>query len=164
MPIHPFEIVCDSECRVLILGSFPSVRSRQEGFYYAHPRNRFWTTLAAVFSEVTPSKTEDRKAFLLRHHIALWDAAYSCDIQASSDATMRHVVPTDLNQIFDQAQIELVLLNGGQAGKIYERCQANRFNVPYQIMPSTSPANAACSQEKLISCWGKALRQVLEKE
>ena len=108
MLVHPFEPVVDEGCTVLVLGSFPSVKSRENGFYYGHPRNRFWPMLAAVYGEEVPQDIPARKALLLRRHIALWDAALSCDIDGSMDQDIRNVVPTDLAPILSRADIRLV--------------------------------------------------------
>ena len=155
---HPFEPVFDSRSRVLILGSFPSVRSRAEGFYYGHPQNRFWRMLALVYGEETPADIPSKKRLLLTHQLALWDAAAQCDIEGSLDSSIANAVPTDLSVILKKASITRVLCNGQTAGRLYQRLQQPLTGLPAQILPSTSPLNAAWSLERLAEAWGKALK------
>ena len=155
---HPFEPVFDSRSRVLILGSFPSVRSRAEGFYYGHPQNRFWRMLALVYGEETPGDIPSKKRLLLTHQLALWDAAAQCDIEGSLDSSIANAAPTDLNVILKAAHITRVLCNGQTAGRLYQRLQQPLTGLPAQILPSTSPLNAAWSLERLAEAWGKALK------
>ena len=155
---HPFEPVFDSRSRVLILGSFPSVRSRAEGFYYGHPQNRFWRMLALVYGEETPADIPSKKRLLLTHQLALWDAAAQCDIEGSLDSSIANAVPTDLNAILKAARITRVLCNGQTAGRLYQRLQQPLTGIQAQILPSTSPLNAAWSLERLAEAWGKALK------
>ena len=156
---HPFEPVYDSRSHILILGSFPSVRSRADGFFYSHPQNRFWRMLAAVYGEDVPTNIPDKKRLLLDHHLALWDAAGQCEIEGSRDSSIRSAVPTDLTVVLTSARIEHVLCNGQTAGLLYQRLQQPLTGIPALILPSTSPLNAACGLDKLIDVWGKALRQ-----
>ena len=150
---HPFPPVVDENCRILILGSFPSVRSREDGFFYGHPQNRFWRMLAAVFNEETPTNIPDKKAFLLRHRIALWDVIASCTIEGSSDASVKDAVPVDIRQVTDSAKIEQVLCNGSLAGKLYQQHLQGITGLRAVILPSTSPANAAWSLPRLVEAW-----------
>lgn len=148
---HPFAPVYDSRSRILILGSFPSVRSREEGFYYGHPRNRFWPLLALCFSEAVPTSIEEKRSLLLRHGLALWDALAACEITGSQDSSIRAAVPNDLGRI--EAPIECILCNGAAAGKLYRaHCEAERGLAPI-ILPSTSPANAAWPLARLAEAW-----------
>ena len=112
---HNIEPVYDSRSRILILGSFPSVKSREAGFFYGHPKNRFWRVTAEVFNENVPVSTEEKKAFLLRNHIALWDVIAKCDIERSSDSSIKNVVANDLSVIFQTADIEKIFVNGKMA-------------------------------------------------
>ena len=112
MIVHPIPPVFDRSSRVLVLGSFPSVKSREANFFYGHPQNRFWKVAAAVFGEAPPVTVEEKKAFLLRNHIAVWDVIHSCDITGSSDASIRNVVPNDLSVILSAADIRAVFVNG----------------------------------------------------
>lgn len=153
---HPFAPVWDENCRILILGSFPSVKSRENAFYYGHPQNRFWKVLAGIFAEAAPETIDEKKRFLLRHHIALWDVIASCDIVGSGDSSIKNVVPNDLRMIFEKASIGHVFLNGQTAGKLYKKYQKAE-KIPFEILPSTSPANAAWSLEKLTLAWKEAV-------
>ena len=151
--IHPFEPVFDAKCRVLILGSLPSVKSRQNDFYYGHPQNRFWRVLAAALGEPVPRTIADKKRLLLTHHIALWDVIASCEIVGSSDSSIQNAVANDLTVILSAAPIECILTNGKTAGKLYDRYILPQIGKPAVCLPSTSPANAAWTLEKLISAW-----------
>ena len=150
---HPFPPVVDAGCHTLILGSFPSVKSRENAFYYGHPQNRFWRMLAAVFGEDVPADVPAKKALLLRHGIALWDVIARCEITGSSDASVRNAVPVDVAQVTDAAPIRRVILNGGLAAKLYRQHLLPRTGIPAITAPSTSPANAAWSLERLTEAW-----------
>ena len=156
---HPFPPVVDEECRILILGSFPSVKSREDGFYYGHSQNRFWKMLAAIYKEEIPTNIQKKRTLLLRHHIALWDVIASCEIEGSSDASVRNAVPVDISLITNVATIERVICNGKLAAKLYHQHLEKLVGLPAAVMPSTSPANAFCSLEKLIQAWQSALLQ-----
>ena len=151
--VHPFEPVFDSRSRILVLGSLPSVLSRENRFYYGHPQNRFWRVLAAVFAQPIPETIDEKTAMLLRNRVALWDAVAECDVTGSSDASIKNVKPTDLARIFDAAAIEAVFANGQTAAKYYERYQKPLYGRPITVLPSTSPANAAWSLDRLIDAW-----------
>lgn len=155
---HPFPPVVDENCRTLILGSFPSVRSREDGFFYGHPQNRFWRMLAALLNVETPMSIPDRKALLLRHHIALWDVIASCEITGSSDASVKNAVPVDIAQVLNTAHIERILCNGALSGKLYKRHLFPITGIEAVILPSTSPANAAWSLDHLIQAWSAEIR------
>ena len=150
---HPIPPVFDAHSRVLILGSFPSVRSREEGFFYGHPQNRFWRTLASVFEDATPTTVVEKRAFLLRHGIALWDVIASCEIVGSSDASIRNAVPNEIGTILESAPITHIYTNGGTAHRLYRRYLEPRTGREATCLPSTSPANAAWTQEKLNAAW-----------
>ncbi|MBE5809609.1 MAG: DNA-deoxyinosine glycosylase [Clostridiales bacterium] len=154
---HPFPPVVDANCHILILGSFPSVKSRENGFFYGHPQNRFWRMLAAIFDEEIPEDIPAKKALLLRHHIALWDVIASCDIQGSSDASVKNATPVDISRVTDAACIDRVICNGSLAGKLYQRYLETHIGIKAFVLPSTSPANAACSLGKLVDSWRKVL-------
>ena len=153
MIIHPIPPLYDRDSRVLILGSFPSAKSREAGFFYGHPQNRFWKVLAAVFEEDTPKTIEEKRTFLLRNHVAVWDVIHSCDIEGSSDASIRNVVPNDLGEILRSAKIDAIYVNGKTAQKYYEKYAYPKIQRPVTVLPSTSPANAAWSLERLIEVW-----------
>lgn len=152
---HLFPPVYDERCTVLILGSFPSVDSRKAGFFYAHPQNRFWRLLAAIYQENTPESIPEKKAFLLWHHLALYDVIESCSILGSSDASIQDVVPADLRLI--HAPIAKILLNGKKAAALYERYGKTPKGVEVYVLPSTSPANARYSLGDLEEEWAKVL-------
>lgn len=155
---HPLEPVFDKDSRILILGSFPSVKTREYGFFYGHPQNRFWPLMGILFGEEVGSSPEEKKAFLLRHRIALYDAIYRCDIIGSSDASVKNVVPSDLDEIFRQAKIDQVFCNGGTAYKYYQKYQAAQLGMEGVRLPSTSPANARYRMEDLVDAWSLILR------
>lgn len=151
--VHPLEPVYNADSRLLILGSFPSVKTRQYGFYYGNPLNRFWPLLATLFHEYTPETIAERRAFLLRHHIAMYDSIYQCDIAGSSDATIRHVIPSDLQPLFAAAPIHRVYCNGATAYRYYQRYHAQKTGIPGVKLPSTSPANARYRLDDLVEAW-----------
>ena len=135
-----FPPVFDKNSRILILGSFPSVKSREIQFYYGHKQNRFWKTVCGVYGEAVPETVDGKKAFLLKYGIALWDMVTECEIEGSSDASVKNAVVADLNVIFSAANIEKILLNGSLAYKLFIDNYAN-VSIPYYKMTSTSPAN-----------------------
>lgn len=151
---HPIPPLYNSESRILILGSFPSVKSREGQFFYHHPQNRFWKVLAAVWNEPVPMNVEEKTAFLHRHHIALWDVIGSCEISGSSDSSIRQVEPNDLSPIFAAAPIVAVYCNGSTSWQYYKKYTEAVIGVKAMPLPSTSPANAAWSLEKLTEAWG----------
>lgn len=151
---HPIPPVWDKHARVLILGSFPSVRSREVGFFYGHPQNRFWRTLAAVFADTSPESTEEKIAFLHRHRIALWDVIASCEIEGSADATIRRVTPNDLSVILTEAPIRHIVTNGKTTDALYQKHQLPITGKEAICLPSTSPANARFRIEDLTRAWG----------
>ena len=153
--IHPFPPLYDSESEILILGSFPSVKSREQKFFYGHKQNRFWKVMAAVLETAVPETIEEKKKMLYRHHIALWDSIYSCDIIGSSDSSIKNAVPTDLGQIITASKIRQIFCNGAASGICFKKYQEKELQITADILPSTSPANAAYSLEKLISIWRK---------
>lgn len=155
---HEFPPVYNEASRVLILGSFPSVKSRQQQFYYGHPQNRFWKVLAAVCETRVPDTVDEKKAFLLSNGIAVYDVVESCTITGSSDSSIRNVKVTDLSDILQTGQIgSRIFTNGGKAYELYEKYTAPLTGIDAVKLPSTSPANAAYSLEKLIDIWSKAL-------
>ena len=154
--IHPFAPVLDPYCRLLILGSFPSVKSREECFYYGHPQNRFWRMISTVYNEKVPGTIDEKKEMLLRRHIALWDVIKSCRIIGSSDASICDAIPNDLNELTKHCQLDMILLNGKTAERLYLRYWKN-MKIRVLTLPSTSPANAAWSLEHLTEVWGEAL-------
>ena len=157
---HPIPPLFDASSRILILGSFPSVKSREGLFFYHHPQNRFWKVLAGVLEEPVPGSIEEKKIFLLKHRIALWDVIASCTIEGSSDSTIKNVVPNDLSGILSAADISRIFCNGGASFQYYKKYQAPRTGRAAVRLPSTSPANAAWSLDRLIREWA-AIRDSL---
>ncbi len=155
--IHTFEPVFDDKSEILILGSFPSVKSRENQFYYGHPKNRFWKVTAGVFGAEIPQTIEEKRAFLLRNHIAVWDVIASCDILGSSDSSIRNVVANDMQTIFAQADIRAVYANGDKAYQLFLKYCKKEGQPKVYKLPSTSPANAAWNVERLIGAWSKAI-------
>ena len=155
--VHTFKSVYDENSKILILGTFPSVKSREEGFYYGHKQNRFWRALAGVLKDEIPETIEEKKAFLLKHNIALWDVASSCEIENSADSTIKNVMPNDIKGLIEKTKIECIFLNGKTALKLYEKFFGKSLDTKYFCLPSTSPANAAFSLEKLQNEWQKIL-------
>ena len=152
--VHGFAPVYDARSRVLVLGTLPSVKSREQGFYYGHPQNRFWRVLARVFDEPVPQNIDEKKALLLRNGIALWDVVGECEICRSADSSIRNALPNDIRPILSAADIRLILCNGAKAKTLYDRLLLPLTGREAVLMPSTSPANAACSLDKLIEAWG----------
>lgn len=160
---HNFEPVYNEHSRVLILGTFPSVKSRESNFYYGHPQNRFWKVTAALTGSSVPVSVEEKKAMLLSGHIAVWDVIASCSIEGSSDSSIRDVVPNDIAGLLAKTKIEAVFCNGGKAYELYEKYCEKQQGAPGAVkLPSTSPANAAWSLQRLTKSWeeeiGKYLR------
>ena len=153
MIVHPIPPLYDKNSRVLILGSFPSVKSREAQFFYGHPQNRFWKVIAAVFDEEVPNTIPEKKALLKRNKIALWDVIHSCDITGSSDSSIKNVTPNDLKTILDNSNVEAIYVNGKTAEKYYKKYTEKIIERSAICLPSTSPANAAWKMEKLIDAW-----------
>ena len=154
MPIHNIEPVFNEKSRILILGSFPSVKSREGKFFYDHPQNRFWKTLAGVLKTSLPVTHEDKKAFLLKEHIALWDVLASCEIKGSADSSIQQAVTNDVSLILNAAPITAVFCNGAAAFRYYEKYILPSTGIKATKLPSTSAANAAFSQQRLWEEWG----------
>ena len=157
---HPIPPLFDASSRILILGSFPSVKSREGLFFYHHPQNRFWKVLAGVLEEPVPGSIEEKKIFLLKHRIALWDVIASCTIEGSSDSTIKNVVTNVLYGILSAADISRIFCNGGASFQYYKKYQEPRTGRAAVRLPSTSPANAAWSLDRLIREWA-AIRDSL---
>lgn len=150
---HTLAPIWDSESRVLVLGSLPSPLSRQEGFYYANPRNRFWTVLGAVFEEKILPDSAAREAFLHRQHIALWDVIASCSIEGASDASIREVVANDLTPLLEGSQISTIFTTGKTADRYYRQLLAPKTGMLSVCLPSPSPANCAVSLPALVAAY-----------
>ncbi len=154
---HPFPPLFDENSKILILGSFPSVKSRENNFFYGHPQNRFWKVMAAVLAAALPETVDEKKFLLLSHNIALWDCIARCEIKGSSDASISNVVPNDLSVVFENADISAIFCNGKKSFELYRKYIQPASGRPAVCLPSTSPANAAWSLEKLIEEYTAAL-------
>lgn len=150
---HPFPPLYDENSRTLILGSFPSVKSREAMFFYGHPQNRFWKLIAELYGEDVPSTIEEKSALVLRHRLALWDSIHSCTITGSSDSSVRDVVPNDISGIIRNSKIERIFCNGALSHKMYMKFIFPSTGIEARKLPSTSPANAAYSLERLAREW-----------
>ncbi len=157
---HPFAPVFASDSHVLVLGTFPSVKSRENAFYYGHPQNRFWRVLAALFQADIPETIPQKKQLLLQNHIALWDVLASCDITGSADSSIQRPVPNDIGTLLTQASIHTLYANGQTAAALYRRWCEPQTGKAITTLPSTSPANAAWTLDKLISAW-ESLRDTI---
>ena len=153
--IHPIPPTWNRDSRILILGSFPSVRSREMAYFYGHPQNRFWQVLAEIFRKPFPESVEERRAFLLENRVAAWDVIASCTISGSSDSSIRDVTINDLHPILEGADIQQIYVNGKKAYQLYERYTRPAIGRDAVCLPSTSPANAAWTLEKLIEVWSQ---------
>ena len=151
--VHPLEAEFDENSRILILGSFPSVKTREYGFFYGNKQNRFWKLLSLIFEDEIGEKIKDKKEFLHRNQIALWDVIYKCDIIGSSDSSIKNVEPTDLSKIIKTANIQNIYCNGGLSYKLYKKYQIKNLGMDAFKLPSTSPANARYSLEDLFDSW-----------
>ncbi len=150
---HPFPPLYDEESKILILGSFPSVKSREMKFFYGHPQNRFWKVIASIFDEKIPESIEEKKELILRNHLALWDVIEECEITGSSDASIKNAKANDLSEILDNAPIQKIIVNGKTAEKLYIKYIEPVTGIKAVVLPSTSPANAAWSLERLVDAW-----------
>ncbi|MCI2049805.1 MAG: DNA-deoxyinosine glycosylase [Lachnospiraceae bacterium] len=150
---HDFPPLWNSGSRTLILGSFPSVKSREDSFYYAHPQNRFWKVLAEVYGEPVPQTKQEKTCFVLSHGLALWDVIESCDIKGSQDSSIMNAEVTDLPRILRKSRIDRIFVNGAAAYRLYEKYQEPVTGIRAVQLPSTSPANAAWTQKKLAAAW-----------
>ncbi|MBR5515429.1 MAG: DNA-deoxyinosine glycosylase [Clostridia bacterium] len=153
MIVHPIPPVYNEYSTLLILGSFPSVKSREENFFYGHKKNRFWKVVSWVFDSEEPETVEEKKAFLLEKRIALWDVIASCDIEGSSDSSIKNVIPNDISVILDSSKIKRIFVNGKAAEKYYNKYIMPCVGIKAICLPSTSPANAAWSLQELICAW-----------
>lgn len=160
--VHPLAPVWDSRSAVLILGSMPSPRSREEGFYYAHPQNRFWPVMAALFGEELPRGAEERRRFALAHRIALWDVLHSCEITGASDSSIRSPVPNDIRPILEGAPIRAIFTTGGTASRLYRRHIEPVCGRAATALPSTSAANARTGLAALLSAYSVLLPYLAE--
>ena len=153
MIIHPIPPLFDAQSETLILGSFPSVKSREAAFFYGHPQNRFWGVIAAVFESEKPKTIEEKKQLVLKNNIALWDVIAQCEIEGSADSTISNVTANDLSVILQNSKVERIFVNGKTAEKYYNKYTYPKTGIKAICLPSTSPANAAWSFERLVEAW-----------
>lgn len=161
MVIHNIDPVFDENSEILILGSFPSVKSRECGFFYGHKQNRFWKVTASVFGCKVPQTVEEKKAFLLKNHIALWDVIAECEISASADSSIKNAAANDIGIILNSAEIKAIFVNGKTAEKYYNKYILPKTGISAVCLPSTSPANAAQSVEKLSEKWKAEISRII---
>lgn len=154
---HPIPPLFDENAKILILGSFPSVKSRECGFYYGHPQNRFWKVTANVFGEEVPRTVEEKRSMILRNNVALWDVIASCDITGSSDSSIKNVVPNDVKRVINSSNVQKIYVNGKKAKSLYDKYLEEELGITAVCLPSTSPANASWSLERLQNEWKRLL-------
>ncbi len=151
---HPFAPICDENSQILILGSFPSAQSRETGFYYAHPRNRFWKVISQLTGNFeVPGTTKEKIDFLLNNRIAVWDVIKACEVKGSSDASIKNVITNDIKSLVSNYKIKKLYANGNLAYSLYVKHSFNKTGIDIIKLPSTSPANARYSLDMLISLW-----------
>ncbi|MDO4459593.1 MAG: DNA-deoxyinosine glycosylase [Clostridia bacterium] len=155
--VHPFPALWDENSEILILGSFPSVKSREQNFFYGHPQNRYWKLIAKLFGEDAPTTIEEKKAFALRNHIAMWDVIAECDIVGSSDSSIKNARANDLSAILNGSKVRRIFVNGKTAEKLYIKYIEPVTGIKAVCLPSTSPANAAFTMDRLFDAWKKAI-------
>lgn len=147
---HTFEPVFDSESRVLILGTMPSPKSRENGFYYSHPQNRFWKVMAQLFQEEVPIAAAEKRSMMQRHGIALWDVLAQCDIKGADDNSIQNPVANDIKGLLGQTRIKAVFTTGATAARLYEKLVQEETGIPARRLLSTSPANCRYSVDMLV--------------
>lgn len=158
---HTFAPIYDKNSKILILGSFPSVKSRENQFYYGHPQNRFWKVMAHVLGVKVPETVMDKKSMLLGHRVAIWDVIESCTILGSSDSSIKDVVVNDFTEILENSNVQTIFVNGTKAYELYHKYAEKKTGIKAIKLPSTSPANAAWKLERLCTTWEKEIKRVL---
>ena len=158
MKKHNFGPLYCGESKTLILGSFPSVKSRETQFFYGHPQNRFWRVISAVLSSHAPQSIEEKQELILKNNLALWDVIGQCDIEGSSDSSIKNVIPNDIASLLEKTSIQKIFVNGKTAEKYYNKYLLDKTGIKAVVLPSTSPANAAYSLERLIDEWKVTLK------
>ncbi len=153
MIVHPVEALYNENSKILILGTFPSVKSREARFFYAHPQNRFWRVMAKICDCDIPKTVEDKKRLILDNNFALWDVIHSCEVTGSADSTIKNVVPNDISSILSNSKVDRVFVNGKKAESLYKKYIESSAGITAECLPSTSPANAAWSEDRLAEYW-----------
>lgn len=159
---HPLDPIFDESSILLILGTFPSVKSREANFYYANPQNRFWKVLSAILREELPKTDDEKRRMLLKHRVALWDVVHSCEIVGSSDSSIQNVIPNDIRGLIAKTSITKLYVNGVKAMELYRKHCQSEIDLPITLLPSTSPANASMTLPRLIERWKEVL--MIEKK
>ena len=159
--VHTFDPIYDENSKIMILGSFPSVKSREIDFYYGHKQNRYWKVLANIFGIPVPETPEEKRKMLIENNVAIWDVIHSCSIIGSSDSSIKDVVVNDFSEILENSQVETIYVNGGKAYDLYHKYAEKATGIKAIKLPSTSPANAAWSLERLCDAWGKEIKKSL---
>lgn len=153
MIVHPVEALFNENSVILILGTFPSVKSREAKFFYGHPQNRFWRVMARLCDADIPQTVEDKKKLILDNHFALWDVIHSCDVEGSADSSIKNVVPNDISVILKNSKVSRIFVNGKKAESLYKKYLEKETGITAVCLPSTSPANASWSEDRLTEYW-----------
>lgn len=153
MLVHPVSALYNENSKILILGTFPSVKSREACFFYSHPQNRFWKVMARLCNSDIPKTIEEKKKMILDHNFALWDVIHSCDITGSADSSIKNVVPNDISEIIENTQVDRIFVNGKKAESLYKKYIEKNIGIKAVCLPSTSPANASWSEDRLFEYW-----------
>lgn len=153
MLVHPVEALFNENSKILILGTFPSVKSREAKFFYGHPQNRFWRVMARLCDADIPQTVEDKKKLILDNHFALWDVIHSCDVEGSADSSIKNVVPNDISVILKNSKVSRIFVNGKKAESLYKKYLEKETGITAVCLPSTSPANALWSEDRLTEYW-----------
>ena len=153
MIVHPIPPLFDENSQTLILGSFPSVKSREAEFFYGHPQNRFWAVIAKLYGCEKPVTIEEKKKLVLENKLAMWDVIQSCEIEGSADSTISNVTANDLSIILENSRVDRIFVNGKTAEKYYKKYTYPKTGIKAICLPSTSPANAAWSIDRLVEAW-----------
>lgn len=153
MLVHPVEALFNENSKILILGTFPSVKSREAKFFYGHPQNRFWRVMARLCDAELPQTVEDKKNLILDNHFALWDVIHSCDVEGSADSSIKNVVPNDISVILKNSKVSRIFVNGKKAESLYKKYLEKETGITAVCLPSTSPAKASWSEDRLTEYW-----------
>lgn len=159
MLVHPVKPIYNENSEILILGTFPSVKSREACFFYSHPQNRFWPVMARICNSQVPDTVDDKAKLILNHHFALWDVIHSCEITGSSDSSIKNVVPNDIKSIIAQTKVDRIFVNGRKAESLYKKYLEKDIGITAVCLPSTSPANASWSIDRLFEYWNEKINR-----